>query len=179
MVSDLTVRPATMADTTVLSLFATRTFREAFSHTVPPDAMAQYLHDSFHEAQVATELADPDTVFLLATDGSGNFAGYSKVYFGSTPPGSVTSEIPVKLWRLYTAREWQGQSVGALLLEHAVKIASERGGNSLWLTVNTNNTGALRFYERNGFVKVGFTEFNLGGELQRDFVMERRLGVRE
>ena len=171
MASALNVRPATPADVRLLSEFAARTFREAFSHMVPPDAMAQYLDESFSEERVAAGIADPDTVFLVATDSSGAWAGYCKLHFGA----GERPKIPVKLWRLYTAREWQGLGVGAQLLEYAAMIARKRHGDSLWLTVNTGNTGAVRFYERNGFVRTGFTMFNLGGEIQRDFVMERRL----
>ena len=190
---ELTIRPATSRDTAALSAFAARTFREAFGHMVPPDAMAQYLHDSFAEARVAAEIADPDTVFLIITDGSGEFAGYGNLHFGSTlpipsPPGiqrvpggeapddrPERPRIPVKLWRLYTAREWQGRGVGVQLLEYAAMIARKRHGSLLWLTVNTGNTGAVRFYERNGFIHAGFTTFDLGGDIQNDFVMVRQL----
>ncbi|MBC8138867.1 MAG: GNAT family N-acetyltransferase [Fibrella sp.] len=181
MASELTVRPATLRDAPALSAFAARTFREAFSHMVPPDTMAQYLDDSFPEARVATEIVDPDTVFLIITDSSGDFVGYCKLHFGSSPPvleaGGLPEHprIPVKLWRLYTVKEWQGRGVGVQLLEHAAMIASKRHGAILWLTVNTGNTGAVRFYERNGFVQVGFTTFDLGGDMQKDFVMVRQL----
>ncbi len=185
---ELTIRPATSRDTAALSAFAARTFREAFEHMVPPAAMAHYLHDSFDEARVAAEIADPDTIFLVATDDSGAFAGYCKLHFGTSPPGTrrvpggevpddqpERPRIPVKLWRLYTAREWQGRGVGVQLLECAAMIGSKRHGELLWLTVNTGNTGAVRFYERNGFIHAGFTTFDLGGDIQRDFVMVREL----
>jgi ribosomal protein S18 acetylase RimI-like enzyme len=165
--------------------------------------MAKYLQDSFPEERVAAETVDPDTVFLIVTTDMGELAGYCKLYFRGSPPtsggedptesspggrepspsapslGSVPyPRIPVKLWRLYTAREWQSRGVGMLLLQHAVAIARKRGGTSLWLTVNKENTGAVRFYERNGFRQIGFTDFDLGGEVHRDFVMEMELGIR-
>ncbi|MBC7807489.1 MAG: GNAT family N-acetyltransferase [Akkermansiaceae bacterium] len=121
---------------------------------------------------------------MLAVDPGGVFGGYCNLHLGSRPvrapppkSGGLPGRpgMPVKLWRLYTAREWQGRGVGALLLEHAATVARERGGSVFWLTVNTENTGAVRFYTRNGFVRTGFASFDLGGEIQRDFVMERVL----
>ena len=191
----IAIRFATPADAPVLSAFAARTFREAFAPMVAPDAMETYLAQSFPEASVRTELADPRSVFVIATTDAGEWAGYAKLFFGGdgcppvgcaplcppdcppAPPAvrQLPSSNRVKLWRLYTAREHQGRGVGAALLERAARVARDRGGATLWLTVNTGNTGAVRFYERHGFVRTGFTSFNLGGEVQHDFLMERSL----
>lgn len=169
-----TVRLATLTDAPVLSPFAARTFREAFGANAPPDAMESYLAQSFPEEVVRRELGDPAAVFLLAEMPDATIAGYLKLFFGDPLPG-VRGTNPVKLWRLYTASEFQGRGVGTLLLTHGVGVTRERGGQTLWLTVNTGNTGAVRFYERHGFTQTGFTTFDLGGALQTDFLMEREI----
>lgn len=169
-----TVRVATDSDAPVLSQFAARVFREAFGAKVSPEAMDAYLADSFPEATVRRELSDPQTVFLFAETPDGTLTGYGKLFFGGVLPG-VRGANPVKLWRLYTASEYQGQGVGATLLVHLVETARKRGAQTLWLTVNTGNAGAVRFYERHGFAPTGCTTFDLGGALQTDYLMERSL----
>ncbi|AGL84347.1 hypothetical protein PEQA60_26640 [Pseudomonas sp. Eqa60] len=42
------------------------------------------------------------------------------------------------------------------------------------LTVNEHNARAIRFYQRNGFVRGGETLFPCGADLHRDWVMLRR-----
>jgi len=42
----------------------------------------------------------------------------------------------------------------------------------LWLGVWDKNTGAIRFYERNGFVKFDEHPFYMGDELQTDYLMK-------
>ncbi len=175
MIPDLILRSGTPDDAAVLSLFATRTFRDAFESEVPPDAMARYLAESFAVERVRAELADHAAAFILATDQGNALLGYAKLYFGSPLP-EVRGTNPVKLWRLYTEKERQNRGIGGWLLARAVTVAGERGGETLWLTVNKGNTGAVRFYERNGFVTTGYTTFDLGGELHHDFVMEKPIG---
>ena len=169
-----TVRAATVSDAPALSLLAARVFREAFGAKVSSEAMDAYLAQSFPEETVRRELSDPATVFLLAETPTGTLSGYAKLFFGDALPG-VRGASPAKLWRLYTASEYQGQGVGATLLAHLVEIARERGAQTLWLTVNTGNTGAVRFYGLHGFAPTGYTTFDLGGALQTDYLMEREI----
>lgn len=173
-VREIHIQRADEGDAPALSRLAVRTFYEAFGAVVPPDAMAAYLSAAFSEPQTRAELADPDTVFLLAADGNGMLLGYAKAYFGAvTVP--VAGVAPVKLWRLYTVSEAQGRGVGAALLTQAVEVVRERGGATLYLTVNQGNTGAIRFYERHGFGTTGTTQFQIATETHHDFVMERAL----
>lgn len=137
---------------------------------VPAESMAIYLAESFSEERVSAELADPDTVFILA-EINGKPTGYAKLFFSPPIPGVIGPD-PVKLWRLYTAAEWQGAGIGRALMGEAIRIAKERGGKTLWLTVNIGNARAIAFYEQWGFVVTGKTGFILGGVPQEDHIME-------
>lgn len=54
------------------------------------------------------------------------------------------------------AREWRGQGIGTRLLEHALQWARETGiVTRIELFVFARNTGAIRLYERFGFVIEG------------------------
>jgi ribosomal protein S18 acetylase RimI-like enzyme len=167
------VRVAQPSDAPNLATLARRTFYEAFASTVAEDSMQKYLVSSFAPEQVASEIADPDTVFLLA-DSDGVLLGYSKLHFGAPMP-EVQGTSPVKLWRLYTLATNQSTGVGKALVTASVTHATTRGGKTLWLTVNNGNHRAIAFYERNGFVTTGETTFDLGGETHYDFLMEKAM----
>jgi RimJ/RimL family protein N-acetyltransferase len=54
------------------------------------------------------------------------------------------------------AREWRGEGLGTRLLEHAIQWARETGiVTRIELFVFARNTGAIRLYERFGFVIEG------------------------
>ena len=51
--------------------------------------------------------------------------------------------------------------------------ATERGLAAVWLGVNQFNPRANRFYEKNGFARVGTKKFLVNGKWEDDFVRER------
>lgn len=171
-----TVRQATIDDAQTLAAFASRTFHEAFADFVPTDSMNQYLATSFNAVQVTTDLSDTDSVFLLAVTSEGQLAGYARLFFGKSLP-EVQGANPVKLWRLYTACEWQGKGVGKALLTEALQVARKQDGQTLWLTVNQGNKNAIAFYQKHGFRETGRAIFKLGKEIHQDFIMERDIDI--
>lgn len=52
--------------------------------------------------------------------------------------------------------ECRNLGIGAILYESALKIAQEESCRVMMLDAYLENTGAHRFYERNGFEKKGF-----------------------
>ena len=64
---------------------------------------------------------------------------------------------------------------GALLMNRCIQQAREWGCDVIWLAVWEENPRAIRFYEKNGFQKVGVKDFRLGSDVQHDFVMARNL----
>ena len=57
------------------------------------------------------------------------------------------------------------------------EVALEWGGDALWLGVWERNPKAIRFYEKQGFERVGAQTFTLGADVQRDAVMRVPLGA--
>jgi ribosomal protein S18 acetylase RimI-like enzyme len=55
----------------------------------------------------------------------------------------------------------------------SLEVAAAGGAASVWLGVNAENARAIRFYEKQGFARVGTKRFRLGGRLEHDLVLER------
>lgn len=59
---------------------------------------------------------------------------------------------------MWTSPEHRQTGVGRRLVEAVIDWARVRGARTMRLTVVSGNEGAIRFYERLGFVKTGRTE---------------------
>ena len=72
----------------------------------------------------------------------------------------------------YVAPEQVGSGIGHKLMRAAMETTHREGFQTMWLGVWENNTHAIRFYQRHGFVTVGSHQFLLGKDLQTDLVMQ-------
>ena len=55
----------------------------------------------------------------------------------------------------------------------ALAAAADRGAAGVWLGTHHGNARAIRFYEKQGFAKVGRKRFLLGARWEEDVVLER------
>jgi len=147
----VTVRRATMADidglvASITGLFAEDSVRDRLRNPAWPQA---------HAADDETEnLAQPDMLVLLAErDGFviGHLTGgfYAASAMWTAPRAHLIS--------MHVMAECRGQHVGAQLVEHFRSWAKEKGAVQLRVTAYTANTGAIRFYQRQGFAPLETT----------------------
>ena len=88
---------------------------------------------------------------FLAMDGE-NACGIVGSFLDQNDP---TRALLVSMW---TAPSHRRQGVGHLLVEEVLNWARSRKVRTLLLMVTSNNESAMRFYERLGFSKTGYTE---------------------
>ena len=169
------IRTALAEDADLLAELGARTFCETFAADNSPENIVAYLASSFGPALQATELADADSLFLIA-EVDGTAAGYAKLKPGD-PPRGVTGEKPIELVRLYVSREWLGRGVGAALMRACIDEAKRQGHHTIWLGVWEHNDRARAFYSKWNFRDVGRHIFQLGDDPQTDILMERSLGA--
>ncbi|MBS1795184.1 MAG: GNAT family N-acetyltransferase [Acidobacteria bacterium] len=169
------IRRADARDVQVLSVVGRRSFDEAFSdHPANhPDDMRAYMDEAFAEATIAAEIANAQTIFLIAETGN-EAAGYLKMKFDAREP-CVSGERPLELCRLYALDKFIGRGVGRALMLEFLKIAAETNRDTLWLGVWEFNYRAQAFYRKFGFEKCGEHVFQLGSDPQTDWIFEKRI----
>jgi diamine N-acetyltransferase len=169
--AELHIRRASAADNLLLADLGRKTFLDTFGADNTPENMAAYLAASFGPEKQAAELADPDTLFLIAEIGT-EAVGFARLREG--PPALGSSALrPMEIVRFYSRQDWIGRGVGAALMRACLDEAQERGCDRLWLDVWEHNPRAQAFYRKWGFELMGTQEFRLGEELQTDWIMER------
>lgn len=152
----------------IVQQIAYATWPHTFGNILTPEQI-DYMLKMMYDLDVLRDLVEKKNhVFLLAgVDGVfGGFAGYELNY----------KQDPVsKLHKIYVLPTMQGKNVGQALIAEVERIAREAGMEKLSLNVNRDNKAA-GFYERNGFVKTGEEDIDIGnGFFMNDAIMTKKL----
>jgi diamine N-acetyltransferase len=169
------IRTARPADAEALASLAGRLFDETYAAHNRPEDMAAYVAAHFTPGRFLATLEDPAQCAILA-DAGGTMAGYVLLRDVAISPAVVGPGPNSEIARLYVDGRWQGRGVAARLLDAAIVHARDCGAAALWLAVWSENPRAIRFYEKHGFRIVGTQHFQLGADLQDDYLMALPLG---
>jgi len=181
-VTELLIRRAEPADLSALADLAAETFPLACPPHTTPDAVADFVARNFTVAHFEGYLADADRVVLVAERGaeaSTRLVGYTMLVGGE--PGdadaaaAVTARPAVELSKLYTRADEHGGGIAGPLMAATLDAARASGAAVCWLGVNEENARAIRFYEKQGFAKVGRKHFTVGGRIENDWVLAQPL----
>ena len=121
--------------------------------------------------RITDSAADPRSVLLTAVAG-GELAGNLGLRPDPHPCSAHVAWVGMSV-----AAPWRGLGVGGALLEAAAGWAAANGVNKLVLSVFPHNERAVRFYERQGFVREGLrrAHFRRAGEYHDEVLMARFL----
>lgn len=165
MHEQIVLRTATPADADLIAEISRETFRDTFGSFNSEADMDIFLSTQFTHSQLAAEVALPGHVFLLAYSGL-TCAGYIFI-----KQGAGSDEIS----RLYVRKPFLGRSVGRMLMQAAIALATDTGKTKIWLGVWEHNERAIAFYRSFGFVQTGTHDFILGTDVQCDWIMEKEI----
>jgi ribosomal protein S18 acetylase RimI-like enzyme len=170
------LRPAAPADVAALSALKLGCFREAFleDFAIPyPSAdLASFEEESYGEARVATEIADPTHATWVCEATNGMLLAYCHCGPGKLPHPDVT-EHSGELYQLYVRRTAQGMGLGKRLLATALDWLAAIYPGPLWIGVWSGNERAQAIYAAHGFVKVGGYDFLVGTHRDAEFILRR------
>lgn len=173
----VSIRAANSSDAALLAELGARTFAETYAHANTVDDMRAHLDGAFSVAARAKELADVDRLTWIADattreSGDSRAVGYATVRRDSHTDG-IEFHRPAELERIYVVRSWHGRGVGAALMDACVDQTQRWQCDGLWLGVWEKNPNAIGFYQRLGFIVVATKTFQLGSDVQNDYVMAR------
>ena len=135
--------------------------------------MDKFLNEQFTKGKLMFEVGASENIFLLAYQ-QDEVAGYVKLR-DSRVPISLGSKNAIEIARLYAMTNMIGKGIGKLLMSHSIDIARQREKDYLWLGVWEKNYRAIEFYTKWGFEKFDDTDFLLGDEVQKDWLMKRNV----
>jgi diamine N-acetyltransferase len=169
---NFTIREATVADAAMIADISRQTFYDTFAAQNSKENMEIFLEKQFTKKSLEEEVGKEENHFLLAMDGM-DVAGYAKLRECDLHPS--VNKPSIEIARIYVVKPWIGKGVGKLLMKTAIDYAQARNKKTLWLGVWEKNLHAIGFYKKYGFEKFGETEFYLGNDVQRDWLMQKEL----
>lgn len=168
------LRPATRDDVPALAELGRSSFCATFEHLYRPEDLAAFLEQVYSEEAVAEEVAGEECIHRLAEE-DGTLTGYCKLRVPSWYAQHSDAANPIALGQLYTAPDRTGQGIGAALMDWAFDHARAQGHDAIQLSVFSENFGAQRFYQRYGFAKIADITFEVGEQIDHEFLYEVRI----
>jgi ribosomal protein S18 acetylase RimI-like enzyme len=165
---EIGLRICVPGDEEALALVGAATFLETFAGLLTgPDILA-HCRVQHAVSQYAAWLADAKYRLCLAELQSAP-VGFAML---SPPdlPVTVTAD-DIELKRIYLLHRFQGGGLGRRLLDWSVAQARSLQKERLLLGVKADNTAALAFYDRVGFVRIGERKFLVGTMLCDDYIL--------
>ena len=167
------IKKCTLQDLESLQKISIETFYQTFADSNTAENMQAYLQSAYNEEKLYRELSNPNSSFFFVYVDE-RVAGYLKLNEFDAQT-DINDSDSLELERIYILRDFQGMGLGKDLLEHAISVAIEHGKKYIWLGVWEHNERAKRFYQKNGFYRIGEHSFVVGDDVQIDYVMRKDL----
>lgn len=167
------IRHATKDDAALIADISQQTFYETFAADNTKQDMDKFLNEQFTKGRLMLEVGAPGNTFLLAYHND-EVAGYVKLR-ESRPPASLGSENALEIARIYAMKHMIGKGAGKVLMQASIEIGKVKNKGVMWLGVWEKNRRAIDFYTKWGFQKFDETDFLLGNDIQRDWLMRKHL----
>lgn len=163
-----------MADADALALVACASFLETYAGRLDgADIVAHCVANSTRE-RFADWVADADSVVTLGEIEPGHApVGYTVLTAVDLPVAAELGDIELR--RIYAMAQMHGSGLGPALMAQARADAARLGKRRLLLGVWGQNFRAHRFYERQGFDRIGTRQFKVGSVTHDDFVYARHV----
>ena len=167
------ISKASIKDLPTIQYIAQKTFVDAFGPDNSKKNMDIYVAESFNTTKLRAEINHPNSIFYLATLEQETI-GYIKLNVADAQTEAIKGNC-MELERIYVDAPYHGKKIGQLLMDKAIQIAQAAQKDFLWLGVWEKNPKAIRFYQKNGFVKFDTHVFLMVDDPQTDWMMKKML----
>ena len=169
--SDILYREAERSDAANI----TALMLQVWLHTYATDGLrtpiSNYVLETFTENKWLT-LFDSKCACFIVAECHQHLVGVAQVNPLALHP--IDKVVCPELEKLYVQAHFYGKGIGSGLLDAVTHYLNNSGKKGMWLTVNTHNKRALRFYRHHHFENIGTTHFELDGELHPNHILYRR-----
>jgi ribosomal protein S18 acetylase RimI-like enzyme len=176
--SEVSIRRAEPADARLLAQLAAETFPLACPPSLSAEDIQAFIDLTLSQEAFGRYLCNPHYRIWLATAQS-DAVGYAMSVHREPQDPAIRVVLQgspsVELSKMYVKSGYHGFGIATLLMAEVLADARFEGAQSVWLGVNHHNERANGFYDKEGFALVGERSFQVGRQIEADFVRERFL----
>lgn len=169
------VREAASEDARRLAQVGSATFLETFAGILDGGAIVHHCEHAHSAGAYGEALRNGGLAWLAEIDPDGAPIGFALVTRPDLP-GASCDGSDLELKRIYLLSKFQGQGIGAALMQEAVSAARALGARRLLLGVYAQNVRAQAFYRNIGFSELTSRRFRVGSKEYDDTVFVLPLG---
>lgn len=164
------IKECSLEDIKKIKYISEKTFYETFSDDNSEEDMEKYAEENFSYEQLESEIKNNASRFYIVENNE-EVVAYMKLNFdrAQTEPGHTNT---LEVQRIYILQAYKGKNIGKGLIQKAKEIGKNNNLDYIWLGVWENNINAIKFYEKQGFVKFDTHVFKLGEDEQTDNLMK-------
>jgi ribosomal protein S18 acetylase RimI-like enzyme len=167
---------ATISQAAIIATIGKKSFRKAFEHLfISKEELFEYLENTYDPVKITKSIRQENNIYLLALL-DGEPAGFAKIKKSSLNE-HIESIGQMELQKIYVLQEYHGKGIGTALMKEVKKVAKDIHPDYIWLDTHISNENAIRFYEKNGFRKVGKYFFTIGTQTFEYHVMGVPLAI--
>ena len=160
-------------DLHLLLKLSRETFIDAFEKQNNPDDFQDYIKKAFSLSTLNKELNNPDSHFFFVFSNQ-KLIGYFKLNEFNAQ-SELKEKEGIELQRIYIINEYQRKNLGSQILLKIIEMAGEKEKEYIWLGVWEHNLDAIRFYNKQGFIKFDTHPYYIGRDKQTDWLMRKNL----
>ncbi|KAA3631708.1 MAG: GNAT family N-acetyltransferase [Bacteroidetes bacterium] len=171
--NNLQIRIANQEDAQFIALLGRMTFTETFGHLFRDiNDLMEYYDRTFSVSKIRSGMQKPNNVFFIAFVDDLP-VGYAKLKL-NCPSEFIDSPDVSQLQKIYVLKDFLSMKVGVHLQNQLLERAAQTN-EEIWLSVLHTNERAKRFYQKNGFNKIGEHGYSIGKEDFHFFVLSKKL----
>ena len=150
--------------------FIRKTFEDTYSIHNTPENMEIYITQNLSDEQLTLEFHNQNCLFFIGKIEE-RLSSYLKLNILDAQTDNHDLDA-IEIERIYVDKKFQKKGLGARLINHSIEVGKNLSKPYLWLGVWNKNENAIGFYERMGFEVFDTHSFQLGDDLQTDYLMK-------
>jgi len=174
------IKKCTLSDVQTLQDLAIKTYYETFSETNSEALLQSYFETSLNIERLSQQLTEPYSTFyfIYAKNDTQQTkpAGFLKLNINDAQT-DLMDPTALEVEKIYLLNAFLSQGLGKQLIEFSVEQAKHYNKHYLWLGVWENNFSAIKFYQKMGFEQFSTHDFDMGGDIQTDWLMKRKTAI--
>lgn len=168
---EVNIQPVKPNDLKKLRNISIETFSQTFGSVNSQDSLQEYFNVAYNLTELAKELANPHSEFYFIFYNH-RLAGYLKLNIENSQSEKMGDKA-LEIERIYIRKNFKRLGLGSKLINFSLERAQRLNKTTIWLGVWEHNEGAKAFYSKKGFLQFSDHIFELGGDPQRDILMQR------